>query len=100
MCAQSWYRHLELGDAPRRVDLALRLGGLGFLVLSAATARLLCLLEGKTGGADVTPGDAVVGLAIVVLLSAGLMLVLEGAQLFRLQPVPPRSWLPQWRKRK
>lgn len=100
MRTQNWYRHLELGDAPRSVDVVLRLGGLGLLAGSAAAVKLLYLLEKSTSAAGLTPGDAVVAFAAIVLLSAGLMLVFEGAQLFRLQPMPPRSWLPQARRRK
>jgi len=100
MRARIWYRRLELGDVPRRADLALRLGGLSLLALSATAAKLLYLMEERTRMAGVTPGEGGVGLIAVVLLSAGLMLVIEGAQLFRLQPVPPRSWMPIRCKRK
>lgn len=94
MRAPIWYRRPELGDVPRRADLAVRWGGLSLLALSATAANVLYLMDGHKRMAGVTPGEAGVGLIAVVLLSAGLMLVIEGAQLFRLQPMPPRSWVP------
>lgn len=99
MRAQSWVRRLERGKAPRWADLALRLCGTGLLALTAAAARLLWLMEARLGVPVETPGEAGIALALVVLLSLGLLLLVEGAQVFRLQPIPPRSWLPQWRRR-
>lgn len=81
----------------RRRDWTLRLAGLAALATVPLLAKGLAHVELAEHGHP-GPLALLVALLMVLMLWAGFGLGLGGAALFRLQPLPPRAWLPLSRK--
>ncbi|NMN04460.1 MULTISPECIES: hypothetical protein [unclassified Novosphingobium] len=78
-------------------DWGLRLAGLAALATVPLLAQGLRHVELAEHGHP-GPLALLVALLMVLALWAGFGLGLGGAGLFRLQPLPPRAWLPVSRK--
>ncbi|MDF8334480.1 hypothetical protein [Novosphingobium cyanobacteriorum] len=90
-----WPARVAGGRHARRLENALRLAGLVIIAFAGVTClgeRHEELLYG------LSPWPMAIAVLAVVLFWIGLILLVGGAELFRQQPVPPRSWLPS-RKR-
>lgn len=74
-------------------EILLRIAG---AVTLMAAADIGGRLRGALGETQGVPGGMVVlmATATVLLLWAGLALTIAGPGLWRIQPVPPRAWLP------
>jgi hypothetical protein len=90
-----WPARVVAGRHARALDIALRFGGVAFVVCAFAT----CLFERHE---ELLLGLAALPMALafaaVLLFWTGLILLVGGAELFRAQPMPPRSWLPARRR--
>lgn len=89
-------RRAAQGPRSRRLGVALRLTGAAVLAASVATGAFEEREQHLFGGAS--PLALLLSLAVVLLAWSGLTLLVGGRELFRPQPAPPRSWLPERRR--
>lgn len=85
---------LRRGEAGRPVDGGLRACGLAFLGGCTCAARCLHRQVGQLPLHPGSPLEAAIAALAVACLWVGLALLIEGAGLFRLMPIPPRAMLP------
>ena len=91
--AASIRNRLERGERCWPADLALRGAGLGLLTLFMLAWRTVCRLADQPPPHGVAPSTFAIAAVAYACLSIGLALVLDGAGLFRLLPMPPRALL-------
>ena len=85
---------LATDEAPWFARALVRLAGLCLLAASYLIVGLCERLEHFERQHQPTPLEFGVAALAVVTLSLGIALSIEGARLFRLQPSPPRPWVP------
>ena len=94
------FKRLAAGDVSWLAKALVRIAGLCLLVASWFIARLCGQLEHIPPPHQPTLLEFGVAGVAVVVLSLGIAFSIEGAGLFRLQPLPPRPWVPMKRKKR
>lgn len=85
---------LQQGERVWPAELVLRTAGLASLYACLLAWRWDCCLVAIPPKHDTTPQEFAVSILAVVCLSVGLALTLEGPNLLRRVPLPPRALLP------
>ncbi|MDB5725546.1 MAG: hypothetical protein JWQ16_2300 [Novosphingobium sp.] len=86
-------RRLETGERWWAAELVVRLAGLILLGLCAVACLRLNRLEHQPPRHAASPLEALVAMLTYLSFSAGWALSLGGPALFRLVPIPKRSWV-------